>query len=190
MESKRKQEMACPKLIRDICNFYIGGSNGVNAYGGRDHRNVNFTPRRYIGTSNEDSCDLMGDKNIEKESIEIEDKDRVEEKEGLVEELCSFDFMIHLEHSCTLTSMLGRNHTMEFEDQEESYKFEDEYDMTMDRHEFLEGSSSRVRDRRMVEIECYAELSTIDFQEDIFLVKWPQLSYRSPIEAIQDASEN
>ncbi|KAI5677014.1 hypothetical protein M9H77_07964 [Catharanthus roseus] len=41
--------------------------------------------------SNVQHCDLMRNKNMEKESIEIEEKERVEEKEILVERLCIFD---------------------------------------------------------------------------------------------------
>ncbi|KAI5667363.1 hypothetical protein M9H77_17216 [Catharanthus roseus] len=120
--------------------------------------------------SNNDSCDNMNDKNIEKESIEIEGKDRVEEKERLVERLCVFGSMstlfkkcekhecekekeidtisfftptylcfehlfiktklnslalifyrISLEHPCSLTSKLGKNHTIKSEDQGENH---------------------------------------------------------------------
>ncbi|KAI5666719.1 hypothetical protein M9H77_16572 [Catharanthus roseus] len=44
--------------------------------------------------SNEDSCDNMNEKSIEKEEcIETKEKDRVEEKERLVERLCIFAFI-------------------------------------------------------------------------------------------------
>ncbi|KAI5663816.1 hypothetical protein M9H77_23139 [Catharanthus roseus] len=41
--------------------------------------------------SNVEHCDLMRDKNIEKESIEIKEEERVENKERLVERSCIFD---------------------------------------------------------------------------------------------------
>ncbi|KAI5653405.1 hypothetical protein M9H77_30592 [Catharanthus roseus] len=45
-------------------------------------------------TSNEDSCDNMNEKSIEKEECnEFKEKEIVEEKERLVERLCIFDFI-------------------------------------------------------------------------------------------------
>ncbi|KAI5663363.1 hypothetical protein M9H77_22686 [Catharanthus roseus] len=41
--------------------------------------------------SNEEHCDIMRDKNLEKESIEIQEEKRVENKERLVERSCIFD---------------------------------------------------------------------------------------------------
>ncbi|KAI5663419.1 hypothetical protein M9H77_22742 [Catharanthus roseus] len=47
--------------------------------------------------SNEEHCDLIRDKNIEKESIEIKEKERVENKERLVERSCIFDSILSFE---------------------------------------------------------------------------------------------
>lgn len=33
-------------------NFYSGGSNGGNTYGGKNHGDVNFTLRRHVGGGN------------------------------------------------------------------------------------------------------------------------------------------
>ncbi|KAI5676478.1 hypothetical protein M9H77_07428 [Catharanthus roseus] len=41
--------------------------------------------------ANVEHCDLMRDKNIEKESIEIKERERVENNERLVERLCIFN---------------------------------------------------------------------------------------------------
>ncbi|KAI5663415.1 hypothetical protein M9H77_22738 [Catharanthus roseus] len=93
MEGKSKQEDHQSKSAREIYNFHHGGDNGVNAYGGINYGNGNFTPRDILElTSNEDSCDIMNEKIIEKkESIKIKEKERVENKERLVERLCIFD---------------------------------------------------------------------------------------------------
>ncbi|KAI5663997.1 hypothetical protein M9H77_23320 [Catharanthus roseus] len=87
MEAKSKQEDYQSKFARDMDNFHHGGGNGVNAYGGNNHRNGNFTPKRHNGEeiTNVEHCDLTRDRNIEKESIKIKEKERVENKERLVE---------------------------------------------------------------------------------------------------------
>ncbi|KAI5672270.1 hypothetical protein M9H77_12634 [Catharanthus roseus] len=36
----------------DKHNFHHGGGNGFNAYGGNNHGNGNFTPRRHVGVCN------------------------------------------------------------------------------------------------------------------------------------------
>ncbi|KAI5668650.1 hypothetical protein M9H77_18503 [Catharanthus roseus] len=70
-------------------------------------------------TSEEDSCDHMRDKNIKKK-IEIREKDRAGEKERLYKNTRTYlwTMPISLGHPYTLTSMLGRSHTLELEDQE------------------------------------------------------------------------
>ncbi|KAI5669180.1 hypothetical protein M9H77_19033 [Catharanthus roseus] len=88
-------------------------------------------------TSNVEPCYVMNEKNIEKEEYtEIKEKERVEEKERLIGELYFFDSMSTLfeeskkdkykketeidfekRYPCSLTSMLGRNQTMKFEEQ-------------------------------------------------------------------------
>ncbi|KAI5676313.1 hypothetical protein M9H77_07263 [Catharanthus roseus] len=45
MEAKSKQENYQSKIARDMHNFYHGGGNGFNAYGGNNHRNGNFSKR-------------------------------------------------------------------------------------------------------------------------------------------------
>ncbi|KAI5649298.1 hypothetical protein M9H77_35303 [Catharanthus roseus] len=50
--------------------------------------------------SNVEHCGLMRKKNIGKESIEIEEEDRVEENERLIERLCLFDSMSTLFENC------------------------------------------------------------------------------------------
>ncbi|KAI5681764.1 hypothetical protein M9H77_02992 [Catharanthus roseus] len=103
MDTKSKHENYQYKLARYIHNFHHGGGNGFNAYGGNNHGNGNFTPRRqnrvrnfssYVKyyehtsyddyreeTSNEDSCYSMIEKSIEKEEgNEFKEKERVEEK--------------------------------------------------------------------------------------------------------------
>ncbi|KAI5667182.1 hypothetical protein M9H77_17035 [Catharanthus roseus] len=52
MEVKSKQEDRQSKLAKDMHNFHHGCGNGVNAYCGNNHRNGNFTPKRYNGVSN------------------------------------------------------------------------------------------------------------------------------------------
>ncbi|KAI5664093.1 hypothetical protein M9H77_23416 [Catharanthus roseus] len=93
MEVKSKQEDYQSKLARDMHSFHHGGGKGFNAYGGNNHGNGNFTPRRHIGvTSNEDSCDNMNKKSIGKEECnEFKEKERVEEKERIVDRLCIFN---------------------------------------------------------------------------------------------------
>ncbi|KAI5672404.1 hypothetical protein M9H77_12768 [Catharanthus roseus] len=66
--------------------------------------------------SNGEHCDLMRDKNIEKESIENKEKERVEEKERLLERLCIVDSISiflkeseHLECSKEKESGLGKS---------------------------------------------------------------------------------
>ncbi|KAI5681772.1 hypothetical protein M9H77_03000 [Catharanthus roseus] len=64
----------------------------------------------------------MNEKSIGKEEyIEINEKERVEEKKSLKvrKDECSKEKGISLKHTCTSISMLGRNHTMEFEGQGE-----------------------------------------------------------------------
>ncbi|KAI5657899.1 hypothetical protein M9H77_26692 [Catharanthus roseus] len=149
MEAKSKQEDYQSKLARDMHKFYHSGGNGFNAYGGNNHGNGNFTPKRHnrVGnissyaksyghtsyddyrdydrnnakydyykhinelpqvqeaveesivirvveeTSNEDSCDNMNERIIEKkeECNEIKEKERVENKKRLVERSCVFN---------------------------------------------------------------------------------------------------
>ncbi|KAI5667943.1 hypothetical protein M9H77_17796 [Catharanthus roseus] len=141
-EAKSKQEDYQSKLARDMHNFHHCGGNVVNAYGGSNHENGNFIPRRHVRVgnfssyakstehtsyddyggvakveslkpsmieefskvnelpqaiieveesvvphvkeeiSNVEHCDLMREKNIEKGSIEIKEKERVENKES------------------------------------------------------------------------------------------------------------
>ncbi|KAI5676949.1 hypothetical protein M9H77_07899 [Catharanthus roseus] len=52
MEGKRKQEDYQSKLARAKHNLHHGGGNGFNAYGGVNHGNGNFTPRKHVGVDN------------------------------------------------------------------------------------------------------------------------------------------
>ncbi|KAI5675997.1 hypothetical protein M9H77_06947 [Catharanthus roseus] len=52
METNNKQEDYQSKLARDIDNFHHGGGNGFNTYGGNNHGNGNFIPRRHVGVGN------------------------------------------------------------------------------------------------------------------------------------------
>ncbi|KAI5677016.1 hypothetical protein M9H77_07966 [Catharanthus roseus] len=50
MEEKSKDHQS--KLARDMHNFHHGGDNGFNDYGGNNHGNGNFTPRRHVRVCN------------------------------------------------------------------------------------------------------------------------------------------
>ncbi|KAI5666852.1 hypothetical protein M9H77_16705 [Catharanthus roseus] len=119
IEVKSKQEDYQSKLTRDMHNFYHGFGNGFNAYGGNNHGIRNLTSRRHVGAefsklnelrqatieveesdvlhvkeelSNVEHCDFMnGMNNVKEEYIEIQEKERVEEKQRLVERSCIFD---------------------------------------------------------------------------------------------------
>ncbi|KAI5676284.1 hypothetical protein M9H77_07234 [Catharanthus roseus] len=144
MEAKSKQEDYQSKFARDMHNFHHGGGSGFNAYDGNNHGNRNFTSRRHVGvgnfssyakslehtfyddyggygrTSNEDSCDNMNKKSIEKEEYnEFKEKERMEEKERLVERLCIFGSLSifskeseHLECSKEKESELEKSETV------------------------------------------------------------------------------
>ncbi|KAI5653597.1 hypothetical protein M9H77_30784 [Catharanthus roseus] len=57
MEVKSKQESYQSKFTRDMHSFHHGGGNAFNAYGGKDHRNGDFTSKRHIGVDNFSSDD-------------------------------------------------------------------------------------------------------------------------------------
>ncbi|KAI5664018.1 hypothetical protein M9H77_23341 [Catharanthus roseus] len=73
-------------------NFYHGGCNGDNAYSGNNHRNGNFTPKRYIGHNSYDYYEVnrLG---REMESLFYSDGIREEEKFQLV--LKSFSYVVN-----------------------------------------------------------------------------------------------
>ncbi|KAI5672711.1 hypothetical protein M9H77_13075 [Catharanthus roseus] len=56
MEAKSEQEDYQSKLARDVYNFHYCGCNRVNAYGGTNNGNGNFTPKRHNGFGSFSSC--------------------------------------------------------------------------------------------------------------------------------------
>ncbi|KAI5681274.1 hypothetical protein M9H77_02501 [Catharanthus roseus] len=78
IEVKSKQEDYQSKITRDMHNFYHGGGNRFNAYGGTTMEIANFTPRRHVGVESEHlECSK------EKES-ELEKSERVKENERFI----------------------------------------------------------------------------------------------------------
>ncbi|KAI5676927.1 hypothetical protein M9H77_07877 [Catharanthus roseus] len=85
--------------------------------------------------SNVEHFDFMRDKNIEKESIENQEKER----------LCIFG-------SISIISK-EREHFESLKEKESEVEKKRGYDMTMDMHEFMEESSPRVKARRIIKME-------------------------------------
>ncbi|KAI5676715.1 hypothetical protein M9H77_07665 [Catharanthus roseus] len=83
MRAIRKQEDYQSKFSRDTYNFYHGGSNEVNAYGGNNYGHGNFISRGHDGYGN-CTCERHKLCSKEKES-ELEKRERVKENECFIE---------------------------------------------------------------------------------------------------------
>ncbi|KAI5682065.1 hypothetical protein M9H77_03293 [Catharanthus roseus] len=131
MEAIGREEMVYSKLGIARFNYYTDGDYGGNAYGGSHHRDGHFTHRSQI--------DSLCVKKFMRQNMENEGKMDYYSYDIIsfppapshsyfghfFKETKSCSFVLDLDrnslqHACTLTSMSGRRHTMEFEGQGEN----------------------------------------------------------------------
>ncbi|KAI5677804.1 hypothetical protein M9H77_08754 [Catharanthus roseus] len=172
IEAKSKQEDHQSKCAKDMHNFHHGGGNGVNAYGAGNHGHGNFISKRHNGVSNfssnaksygrtsydhygdveeeafkEEPCCIMSGK-----SIEIKEKERMEEKERLMERSCKFD-------SISIISK-GSEH---FEYSKEKESELEKSEIVKENEWFIEKQESEKEEQRDKEIVIFEKSEEVNF---------------------------